>query len=654
MIQLLREELALKMQWFAEVYGDVVASQPATGETLFGTEGRQRWLRLTQDSETFAEELQLNRMASMVQAGPLLTSSWHQGAPYNLLCPDGDGGRTVVGCVATAAAQIVNFWQWPDNGLGTHSYYWSGDNSCDSTQWVGAGQLNADFSDPYDWVTPTSDAALSELNYEMGVAFNMDYGYCGSGTYTGLAVSVFPTYFKYSPDIERKDRIDYSLAEWFDIMRVEIDAGRPAQYRIRSHSIVMDGYRDDYGQLEYHMNYGWNTGHNAWWVLDNLYCGWVVGDVCPWDEEYIIVNIKPQTEPVLTLSACVVDDSNGDNNGRANAGEEISLTVTIVNSGFDAANAAASLSSADVNVSVLSASSSFDSQIQWGQEGITQIPFVVDISPACPDPHNIEFALDITADGDYVNSETFTIFVGNSTGFDDDMESGAGNWSHSPFTPQFADQWHQETYRAHSGAASWKAGGTGSSNYADQHDGALVTPWILLPGNAMLSFWQWLDLEQGSSPGTAWDGAVVMVHSGTEWTQIEPEGGYPYSIIANSASPFEGGAGCFSGQHDWSEAIFDLSSYSGLVKLAFRMGTDGAASEEGWYVDDISVYSAGCCGQYSGGFTGNADCDVDGRRNLSDITKLIDKVYVTKTDLCCAETQFLRRDLCFCLAIRTY
>ena len=44
-----------------------------------------------------------------------------------------------------------------------------------------------------------------------------------------------------------------------------------------------------------------------------------------------------------------------------------------------------------------------------------------------------------------------------------------------------------------------------------------------------------------------------------------------------------------------------------------------------------------CCGKYTGGITGNADCDTDGKINLPDITALIDRVYITMENLCCEE-----------------
>ncbi len=59
---------------------------------------------------------------------------------------------------------------------------------------------------------------------------------------------------------------------------------------------------------------------------------------------------------------------------------------------------------------------------------------------------------------------------------------------------------------------------------------------------------------------------------------------------------------------------------------------------EAWYFDHF--VKAGCCGSYSDGtwptgYTGNTNCSDDGKRTLSDITKLIDNVYISKEPLCC-------------------
>ena len=42
-----------------------------------------------------------------------------------------------------------------------------------------------------------------------------------------------------------------------------------------------------------------------------------------------------------------------------------------------------------------------------------------------------------------------------------------------------------------------------------------------------------------------------------------------------------------------------------------------------------------CCGQYSQGYTGNVDRDADGAMTLSDISQLIDYLYISKESLPC-------------------
>ncbi len=37
------------------------------------------------------------------------------------------------------------------------------------------------------------------------------------------------------------------------------------------------------------------------------------------------------------------------------------------------------------------------------------------------------------------------------------------------------------------------------------------------------------------------------------------------------------------------------------------------------------------------GLTGNVDCSLDGYRDLADITRMIDRVYISKAPLCCEQ-----------------
>ena len=59
-----------------------------------------------------------------------LTSTWHQGGPFNDQCPlhVNAAQRCVVGCVATAMSQIMYYWRWPNTGVGNadvdYEYRW--------------------------------------------------------------------------------------------------------------------------------------------------------------------------------------------------------------------------------------------------------------------------------------------------------------------------------------------------------------------------------------------------------------------------------------------------------------------------------------------------------------------------------------------------
>ncbi|MBN1212211.1 MAG: C10 family peptidase [candidate division Zixibacteria bacterium] len=641
-LQLLRDVLSSRMSLYAERFGSLEAVQSIDDFAVFGRGQKQLWDKYAVGTDEFSAKTNSLQSLAVTDAGPLLTSSWHQRAPYNNLCPMGDGGLTVVGCVATAVAQIMKFWQWPVEGNGSYSYYWPGDNSCGSST---PGEiLSADFSDPYSWAyipdncdggcSPIEENALAELNYEVGVACDMDYGACGSGSYASAALKAFVTYFKYNAGASLVSRYQYSLVDWYNLVKEQIDNGQPTDYFISRHSIICDGYRQVGDQYQYHMNYGWtNSAFNTWYILDSLYCYWEPDSLCPAEQDHMIIDIKPQTEPILSCVNMTVTE-NPYENGHISPGETgIELEVSIQNYGFEAENAVGTLSSTDPYISIITSGTTFDPFIPWGGFSTCQSPFVFDVGSSCPDPHLALLKLTVNADGGYVSEDSIYIFIGDTPGLADDFESGENFWTHRSQTLTYNDEWHMENYRSHSSTNSWKAGGWGSDFYSDNLDAALISPPFLLPDYAELKFWHWIDAEIGTG-SEAWDGGILMISTGDgQWTQITPEGGYPYEIVDNPASPFEPGTPCFSGAYDWSEVTVDLSAYSGVVQLMFRFGTDGYVTREGWYVDDIEVISAGCCV----GYTGNTNCSEEEIPDIADITRLIDYLYLSHTALCCLE-----------------
>ena len=216
----------------------------------------------------------------------LLTTDWHQHDPFNQQCPappagdDCTAARCVVGCVATAGAQLMRYWYWPPYGVGSP------------------------YNDTYDWrnmpdtVTGASPAAeidaVAELSHEVGIAVGMDYcggtsSPCASTAYTSDMVGVYENQYRYSTACTKRDRSSYTAVDWFNRIKSQINANRPVQYRIPGHSIVGDGWQEIGAgpTRQYHMNYGWfGTGDDTWYTLDALQGG------SPADE-YMIEGIYP-------------------------------------------------------------------------------------------------------------------------------------------------------------------------------------------------------------------------------------------------------------------------------------------------------------------------------------------------------------------------
>jgi len=242
---------------------------------------KNKWRVWSLEAKSFKRQLGGAIQNTILDVGPLLDCAWRQVEPYYNFCPLGDGGGTcVVGCVATATAQLMYYWNWPPEGIGDHEYWWNGDGSAPGKY------LRAEFGDPYSWdkMLPNytdgynqeqADAA-AELSYEVGIAFNMDYHVAGSGANTADCMSVLPGYFKYKDTIVRSYRPDFTAEEWFLFIKRDLDLGRPLLYRKYQtghggHAMVCDGWRiaGNYNQI--HINYGWGDSHNTWYTIDNLY-----------------------------------------------------------------------------------------------------------------------------------------------------------------------------------------------------------------------------------------------------------------------------------------------------------------------------------------------------------------------------------------------
>ncbi|MCP4634234.1 MAG: hypothetical protein GY855_15015, partial [candidate division Zixibacteria bacterium] len=405
--------------------------------------------------------------------------------------------------------------------------------------------------------------------------------------------------------------------EWYQIIKEEIDNNRPIHYGISGHSIACDGYRDDgFGLYRYHLNYGWGNSYNTWFIFDNLSCPWVTGGICPVPDQDITYNIIPQTEPIIKAWGYLFSNTTSGSDLYLLPGDNADLDILIKNEGWDGTGMHVELVSLDPNIVVISQTISFGESILWNEIDTTESSFSISIDESSPNPYTAKLELQITGDNGYATFDTVSIFTGNVTGYTSNFETDTTGWAHVEKTRGYGDQWHYSDFDAFSGSNCWKFGGSGSDPYDPYTDGYLLSPWILLGDNSVLSFQHRMDAQGGE--GWAADCGYVMISTTEDntWKTISPKDGYPNFAASHNTLLLEEDDPCFSSNFDWKEELFDLSEFSGASRIVFRFTTDASVDLEGWYIDDFTITNSVC-----------GDAEQDGLINILDIVFLINYKY---------------------------
>ncbi|MEC4050228.1 thiol protease/hemagglutinin PrtT [Flavobacterium sp. SUN046] len=245
--------------------------------------------------------------------GPLIQTHWDQHPLYNNLCPYDSqyNDRTVTGCVATAMAQIIKYWNYPTTGNGFHMY-----------NHPKYGALSANFGNTtYQWgqmpnqisssSTSSQINAVATLMYHCGVSVNMEYALPESGAEGAIMVSpALNNYFGYSSTTISKRSTFTSDLQWTNLLKSELDAGRPMYYEGTGggsgHAFVCDGY--DSANMLFHFNWGWSGMNDSYFNVNALNpqgVGAGGGSGMYNDNQKIVRNIQPPTTPqnyILKLS----------------------------------------------------------------------------------------------------------------------------------------------------------------------------------------------------------------------------------------------------------------------------------------------------------------------------------------------------------------
>ena len=204
---------------------------------------------------------------------PLVQANWSQNNPYNILLPFLPNGKhAYAGCVATAMAQVMHYWQWPSSPTSAIPAYTS------STLGYEMPELPVvDF----DWErmqntyltndTASANAlAAATLTLYCAQAMEMDFKTGGSGATTTRIPMRMAAYFGYK-NAHAIRRTSYNTQEWADAIYSELAASRPVIFSgskaTGGHAFICDGYD---GNGMFHINWGWDGKSNGYFLLNVL------------------------------------------------------------------------------------------------------------------------------------------------------------------------------------------------------------------------------------------------------------------------------------------------------------------------------------------------------------------------------------------------
>ncbi len=316
------------------------------------------------------------RNASSVS--PLVSTHWNQDCYYNEYCPEAPGhgwggwgggpcGHAYAGCVATAMAQVMKYWDYPETGFGSHSYTHSE-----------YGEQSANFgATTYQWSQMPSEIwshndAVATLLYHCGVSVNMDYGPSGSGAQSATVETALRSYFGYC-GAKYRQKSSYQDDAWIAMLKAELDLSHPLYYSGNNgesgHAFVCDGY--DNSDLM-HFNFGWSgsgDGYYSTYDVNGFNQGQaVVTNVYP-------ASIQADANGIIYVS----EDGTGDGSSWANATNKLHFAANLSSGGTTRVWVKAGTYYGDTSDAEGAFSISANNRVYGGFEGIEGPDFDLDL-----------------------------------------------------------------------------------------------------------------------------------------------------------------------------------------------------------------------------------------------------------------------------------
>lgn len=290
------------------------------------TDVRRRGVRASASVEKDWKDFEHGKSYADEGSGKLIeTALWDQGEPYNRECPYFDG-RTITGCVATAACIVMRYHKWPEKGIGTiPGYSFSGEN--DILREVPDQPLGR----TYEWdkmplrysssSTEEEKNAVAVLMHDVGVMVRAGYGVGSTGAHTGNVATGYIEYMDYDPALIYLVKKYVNGDTWMGMIKDNIDNYGPIVYSGSNssggHAFVLDGYN---AQGQIHINWGWSGHNNGYYTFPQF-------DVYT-KEHAAVFNVRPDCGGKLTTYLAI-------DGGGAGRGMKASVSAFYPGTTFD-------------------------------------------------------------------------------------------------------------------------------------------------------------------------------------------------------------------------------------------------------------------------------------------------------------------------------
>jgi uncharacterized repeat protein (TIGR02543 family) len=247
---------------------------------LYWLEMYQRELEYVEgvDESALTQRISVRKKARQTKSEvvPMIASIWGQGTPFNDQTPSYNGEQTATGCVATAMAQVMNYYESPNRGTGSNTY---------TTKTLGLTVSYNYDNNTFDWdnmldsyrngYTATQGKAVANLMLACGVAVNMDYNVDGSGSNSLNQLKGLVNYMGYDQDMAIASRDDMQEDDWENLLMQDLEAGHPILYSGTTsdesgHAFILDGYQTENSGNTFHINWGWNGVGDGFYSLSAL------------------------------------------------------------------------------------------------------------------------------------------------------------------------------------------------------------------------------------------------------------------------------------------------------------------------------------------------------------------------------------------------